>query len=65
MGRQDTRKGICDECKGTGKDPQKRSRPCPYCNGKALVEVCKTCGSIVGRGCNTQTLDATHCEMKG
>lgn len=64
IGRLDTRKGICDECRGTGKDPKNRKRPCQYCKGSALVDVCKTCGRIVGRGCNTDSFDATYCEMK-
>ena len=64
IGRLDTKKGICDECKGTGKDPRKRTRPCGYCNGTAMVDVCTQCGGIVGRGCNTDKLDATYCEMR-
>jgi len=64
IGRLDTKKGICPDCNGTGRDPKKRTRKCSGCDGTAMVEVCTACGYIVGRGCSSQALDSSYCEMK-
>jgi hypothetical protein len=46
----ETLEGACNRCRGSGKDPKKRSRPCPSCEGRGTHEYCGTCGDFMRCG---------------
>lgn len=67
MGRQDvSRTGICGTCWETGKDPKKRTRPCPDCEGTGKRWVCDTCKEAMPcSGTHTDLFDQTYCFKRG
>lgn len=57
--------GPCKHCKGTGRDPKKRKRPCPSCDGSKVQLVCKSCGEDMPcSGTRDDVFDQGYC-MKG
>lgn len=64
MGRTDLgwRDG-CATCQGTGKDPRKRKRPCPACDGKVKTQFCESCGhDMPCPGTTEGVLDQSSCD---
>jgi RecJ-like exonuclease len=37
----------CTYCNKLGKDPRKRTRKCPKCNGRGTMRICKICKSVI------------------
>lgn len=65
MGRMDTELRTCPDCKGSGKDPKKRSRRCPGCRVPGRADFCKTCGDRMPcRGTDPGMCDQTFCNLK-
>jgi RecJ-like exonuclease len=63
MGRIDVSGRPCSNCKATGKDPRKRTRPCPQCGGSGVEVYCETCGETMPcSGENPDILDQSFCE---
>jgi len=52
MARVDVHLGECPNCKGTGRDPRKRTRNCPECNGHKVIELCNKCNTKIPCPCD-------------
>jgi hypothetical protein len=61
LGRMDLVRRTCPHCSGTGKDPKKRTRPCPTCSGEKKALFCRQCGGLYGEDCVDTMLDETYC----
>lgn len=61
MGRMDLEWMNCHHCGGSGKDPKKRTRNCPVCNGDGIGWRCTTCGGIYMVDCLDKYFDQTQC----
>jgi len=64
LGRQDLKQCQCWMCHGSGKDPKKRSRNCPECNGSGIGYECTRCGGVYGKDCIDSVCDQTQCTME-
>ncbi len=64
IGRMDiSRSGICETCCGKGKDPKKRKRPCPDCEGTGKRWVCDTClEPMPCSGTISHVFDQSYCK---
>ena len=50
----------CPVCYGTGKDPKKRTRKCPQCDGRGRAAFCTRCGQLDPcPGIPTNVIDGT------
>ena len=62
IGRDDVVNVPCTHCKGTGRDPKKRTRPCPECQGTKHSLMCETCGCMMPcPGTDPNVFDQSHC----
>lgn len=50
MGRIDLVDVRCSGCGGTGRDPRKKKRRCPMCDGIGWARACPKCGRLATRG---------------
>jgi RecJ-like exonuclease len=64
IGRTDLIKEPCQSCHGTKKDPKRRTRGCPRCNGTGKRLVCPDCGGEWGKECKELCMDQTTCMME-
>lgn len=65
-GRFDIEYVDCTHCNKSGKDPKKRKRKCPICNGMKKQASCGTCGELMPcSGTDFGMMDQSVCALKG
>ena len=54
----------CPECRGSGKSPRNRKRPCIRCSGDKVISKCKSCGCLMPcPGTDEGVFDQTYCSL--
>jgi len=65
FGRMDLESTTCLDCHGSGKDPRKRKRKCPRCDGSGSIARCRTCGHLMPcPGTLENVLDQGYCHTQ-